>query len=122
MQALIEHLVFLFISPSAEQSSIMSNVWCPFNVFLDNLIHSFHFPSTSHTIKMFLSSRIHFPERYVLLSKIVEHESTMNSKWFQAVEARIQSYRKPLHQRTLHYEETLGGSYINRLHLKTDHR
>ena len=36
---------------------------------------------------------------------------------FQAVEARIQSYRKPLHQRTLHYEEILGGSYINRLHL-----
>ena len=47
----------------------------------------------------------------------------MNSKWFyfqfQAVKARVQSYRKPLHQRTLHYEEILGGSYINRLHLKT---
>ena len=37
---------------------------------------------------------------------------------FQAVKVRIRSYHKPLHQRTLHYEETLGGSYINRLHLK----
>ena len=44
----------------------------------------------------------------------------MNSKWFQAVEAKIQSFRKLLHQQTLHYEETLGGSYINRLHLKTE--
>ena len=74
---------------------------------------------------MLLSSRIHFLERYVLLSKIVGHKITMNSKWFyiqfQAVEARIQSYRKPLHQRTLHYEETLGGSIFNRLHLKNVH-
>ena len=38
---------------------------------------------------------------------------------FQAVKARIQFYRKPLHQQTLHYEEILGGSYINRLHLNT---
>ena len=49
----------------------------------------------------------------------------MNSKWFyirfQAVEARIQSYCQLLHQQTLHYEEILGGSYINRLHLKTGH-
>ena len=77
----------------------------------------------SHTIKTFLSSRIHFLERYVLFSKIVGHKITMNSKWFyiqfQAVEARIQAYRNPLHQRTLHYDEILGGSYINRLHLKT---
>ena len=36
---------FLFISSSAEQSSIMNNVWWPFNVFLNNLIHSFNFPS-----------------------------------------------------------------------------
>ena len=40
---------------------------------------------------------------------------------FQAVEVRIQSYRKQLHQRTLHYEGILGGSYINKLHLKTEH-
>ena len=32
---------FVFISSSAEQSSIMNNVWWPFNVFLNNLIHSF---------------------------------------------------------------------------------
>ena len=73
---------------------------------------------------MFLSLTIHFLERYVLLSKIVGHKITMNSKWyiqFQVVEARIQSYHKPLCQRTLHYEEILGGSYINRLHLKTEH-
>ena len=31
---------------------------------------------------MFLLSRIHFLERYVLLSKIVGHKITMNSKWF----------------------------------------
>ena len=31
---------------------------------------------------------------------------------FQAVEARIRSYCKLLHQQTLHYEEILGGSYI----------
>ena len=36
----------------------------------------------SHTIKMFLSPKIHFLERYVLLSKIVGHKITMNSKWF----------------------------------------
>ena len=36
----------------------------------------------SHTIKTFLSSKIHFLERYVLLSKIVGHKITMNSKWF----------------------------------------
>ena len=108
---------FLFISPSAEQSSIINNVWWPFNMSLNNLIHSFNFPSTSHTIKTFLSSRIHFLERYVLLSEIVGHKIMMNSKWFyirfQAVEARIGSYHKPLHQQTLHYEEILGGSYIN---------
>ena len=49
----------------------------------------------------------------------------MNSKWFfirfQAVEVRIRSYHKPLHQRTLHYEEILVGSYINRQNLKTGH-
>ena len=94
---------FLFISPSAEQSSIINNVWWPFNALLNNLIHSFNFPSTKHTIKTFLSSKIHFLERYVLLSKIVGHKITMNSKWFlyiwfQAVKAKIQSFRKPLHQ------------------------
>ena len=73
---------FLFISTSAEQSLIMNNVWWPFQVFLNNLIHSFNFPSTSHTMKTFLSSRIHFLERYVLLSKIVGHKIMMNSKWF----------------------------------------
>ena len=73
---------FLFISPSAEQSSIVNNVWWPFKVLLNNLIHPFNFPSTSHTIKTFLSSRIHFLERYVLLSKILGHKITMNSKWF----------------------------------------
>ena len=31
---------------------------------------------------------------------------------FQAIEVRIQSYHKPLHQRTLHYEGILVGSYI----------
>ena len=73
---------FLFISPSAEQSSIMNIVWWPFDVFLNNLIHSFNFPSTSHTMKMFLSWRIHVLERYVLLSKIVGHKIMMNSKLF----------------------------------------
>ena len=48
---------FLFISPSAEHSSIINNAWLPFYVFLNNLIHSFNFRSTSHTIKTFLSSR-----------------------------------------------------------------
>ena len=73
---------FLFISPSPEQSSIMNNVWWPFNMFLNYLIHSFNFPSMSHTVKTFLSSRIHFLERYVLLSKSVRHKIMMNSKWF----------------------------------------
>ena len=72
----------LFIWSLALQSSIMNNVWWLFNVFLNNLIHSFNFPSTSHTMKTFLSSRIHFLERYVLLSKIVGHKIMMNSKWF----------------------------------------
>ena len=49
----------------------------------------------------------------------------MNSKWFyirfQSVKVRIQSYRKLLHQQTLHYEGILGGSFINKLHLKTEH-
>ena len=73
---------FLFILPSAEQSSIMNNVWWPFNMFLNDLIHSFSFPSISHTMKTFFSSRIHFLERYVLLSKIVGHKIMINSKWF----------------------------------------
>ena len=50
---------------------------------------------------------------------------TMNSKWFyiqfQAAETRIQSYQHLCNQQTLHYEEILGCSYINRLHLKTGH-
>ena len=116
---------FLFISPSAEQSLIMNNVWWPFNMFLNNLIHLFNFPSMSHTVKRFLSLRIHFLERYVLLSKIVGHKIMMNSKWlyiqFQAVKVRIPPHHKLLHQQTLHYEEILGGSYINRQHLKTGH-
>ena len=73
---------FLFISPSAEQSSIMNNVWFPFNALLNSLIHSFNFPSDGSAIKTFLSSKIHFLERYVLLSEIVGHKITMNSKWF----------------------------------------
>ena len=73
---------FLFISPSAQQSSMINNVWWPFNMVLNNLIHSFNFPSMSHTMKTFLSSTIHFLERYVLLSKIVRHKIAMNSKWF----------------------------------------
>ena len=73
---------FIFISPSAEQSSMINNVWWPFNMLLYNLIHLFNFPSTSHTIKTFLSSKIYFLERYVLLSEIVGHKITMNSKWF----------------------------------------
>ena len=73
---------FLFISPSAEQSSIMNSVWWPSKAFLNNLIHSFNLPLMSHTIKTFLSSKIHFLERYVLLSKIVGHKITLNSKWF----------------------------------------
>ena len=89
---------FLFISPSAEQSSITNNVWWPFNVFLNNLIHSFNFPSTSHTMKTFLSSRIHFLERYVLLSKIVGHKITMNSKWFLYMVSTSQSKNSALPQ------------------------
>ena len=73
---------FLFISPSAEQSLMINNVWWPFNVPLNNLIHSFILPSRLHTIKTFLSSKIHFLERYVLLSEIVWHKITMDSKWF----------------------------------------
>ena len=73
--------LFLFVSPSAEQSLMIKNVWQNFNVFLNNLIHSFNLLSTSHTIKTFLSSKIYFLERYVsLLSKIVRHIMTMNSK------------------------------------------
>ena len=102
---------FLCISPSAEPSSIMNNVWWPFNVFLNILIHSFNFPSTSQITKTFLSWRIHFLDRYVLLSKIVGHKIMMHSKWFLYM-LKIRSYCKRLHQRTLHYEETLGGSYI----------
>ena len=71
---------FLFITPSAEESSMTSNVWRKFNVCLNNLIQSFNFPSTSHTMKTLISSKIDFLERYVLLlSKIVGH-MTMNSK------------------------------------------
>ena len=58
---------FLSISPTAEQSSVINNFWQNFIVFLNNLIHSFNFPSTSHTRKIFLSSKIYFLARYVLL-------------------------------------------------------
>ena len=88
---------FLFISLSAEQSSIINNVWEPIRVFLNNLIHSFHFSSTSHT-KIFLSSRIHFLERYVLLSKIVGHKIAMNSKWFLYMVSSSQSKNSVLPQ------------------------
>ena len=108
---------FLLISPSAEQSSIMNNVRWPFNVFLNNLTNSFNFPSTSHTIKTFLSSRIHFLERYVLLSKIVGHKITMNSKWFLYTVSSSRSKNSVLPQ----CKGILGGSYINRLHSKTGH-
>ena len=81
MPALIKHLVSLFISPSAEQSSIMNNVWYPFNALLNSLIHSFNFPSDGSAIKTFLSLKIHFLERYVLLSEIVGHKIMMNSEW-----------------------------------------
>ena len=67
-------------------------------MFLNNLIHSFNFPSMSHTIKTFLSSRIHFLERYVLLSKIVGHKITMNSKWFLCSVSSSQSKNSVLPQ------------------------
>ena len=114
---------FLFISLYAEQSSIINIVWWPVNVFLNNLIHSFNFPSKSHTIKTFLSSRIHFLERYVFLSNIVRHKIKMNSKWFLYKVSSSRSKNSVLPQAVTptNIEETLEGSYINILHLKTEH-
>ena len=57
----------------------------------NNFVHSFNLPSRSHTIKTFLSSKIHFLERYVLLSKIVGHKITMNSKWLLYMVSSSQS-------------------------------
>ena len=73
---------FLFISPSAEQSSIMNSVWWPFKVFLNNFIHSFNLPSRSHTIKTFFSSKINFPRKVRL---IIENCWTQNHYEFKMV-------------------------------------
>ena len=67
-------------------------------MFLNNLIHSFNFPSMSHIIKTFLSSKIHFLERYVLLSEIVGHKIIMNSKWFLYMVSSSQSKNSVLRQ------------------------
>ena len=40
---------------------------------------------------------------------------------FQVFYANIQSCQHSWHQRTLHYEEILGSSYINKRHLKSEH-
>ena len=116
---------FLFISPSAEQSSIMNSVWWPFKAFLNNFIHSFNLPSRSHTIKTFLSSKIHFLERYVLLSKIVGHKITMNSKWLLYTVSSSWSKNSVFPQAVTPTNIAEWGNFgrfiFNILHLKTGH-
>ena len=116
---------FLFISLSAEQSSIMNSVWWPFNAFLNNFIHSFNLPSMSHTIKTFLSSKIHFLERYVLLSKIVGHRITMNSKWLLYMVSSSWSknsvFLHDVQPMSIAEWGNFGRFIFNILHLKIEH-
>ena len=81
----------------------------------------------SHTMKMFLSSRIHFLESYVLLSKIVGHKITMNSKWYLYKVSSSRSKNSVLPQAVTPTNIALCRNFgrfiiillINRLHLKT---
>ena len=110
---------FLFISPSAEQSSIMNNE------FLNNFIHSFNLPSMSHTTKTLLSSKIHFLERYVLLSKIVGHRITMNSKWLLYMVSSSLSKNSVFLQAVTPTNIAEWGNFgrfiFNIVHLRTEH-
>ena len=94
-------------------------------MLLNNLIHLFNLPLTSHTIKTFLSSKIHFLGRYVLSSKIVGHKITMNSKWFLYMVSSSQSknsvFPQAVTQTNIDESGNFGRFIFNILHLKTEH-
>ena len=90
-------------------------------MFLKNLIQSFNFPSTSHTIKTFLSLRIHFLDKYLLLSEIVGHKITMNSKWFLYTVSSSQSKNSVLPQAVTPMNIALRGNFGRFIYLINEH-